>query len=54
MPREYDLVAKIDKITDLPDPSKVLDIMTGGKQPEIRIKINQETREETKEYESAV
>ena len=31
MPREYDLVAKVDKITLVEDPSDLLKIMTGGR-----------------------
>lgn len=54
MPREYDLVAKVDKITQLDDPSSKLSIMTGGKQPEIRIKKINDGPEEMKEYEAAL
>jgi hypothetical protein len=31
MPREYDLVAKVDKITIAQNPPEIIKIMTGGR-----------------------
>lgn len=47
MPREYDLVVKVEKVHKSETPSEaneVMKIMTGGKQPEMRIKIDDEGR----------
>jgi hypothetical protein len=58
MPREYDLVAKVDKIQVAPNTDDVMKIMTGGRQPEIKIKQNrtEENKEakEIKEIEEAI
>ena len=54
MPREYDLVAKVDKITLVEDPSELLKIMTGGRWPEIRLKKTKDSEEEIKEYEAVL
>jgi hypothetical protein len=39
LPREYDLVVKVEKIISITQTQDVMKIMTGGKQPEIRIKL---------------
>lgn len=39
LPREYDLVVKVEKIITTTQTQEVMKIMTGGKQPEIRIKM---------------
>jgi hypothetical protein len=31
MPREYDLVAKVDRITVVKNPAEILKLMTGGR-----------------------
>lgn len=52
-PREYDLVAKVDKITIATNQTDTLKIMSGGRHPEIKIrKLND--NEETKEIEPIV